>query len=513
MRDAQAAREHAIQDERESTAAEIQRLHIERDDALRDGRNQTNKFENELATLRSALERESSARASVETRHTELLLAMEDKEQKLQVALAEATTKTKEAEVVSRELDHARAEAEEHHRIQALNNERLTSLLSEQAETLRKLEEARARGEDLEDQIKFARAEGDEAFRALNEATREKDRLRTQSLEADRVLRDHIAEADGDRAVLEHQFSELQAAHETTERELKEALSDLDICKADLVGTREELQRTQHELSDSESMNAALREEVVRARVKHDDLTRKLAAADRTLNDMLDVAVAFRDTNVRLLSATQKSLSHAARLSSKHAASMMASTFDAVYDHSQSAEALAAYTTPIDWSDPLASLQILRRFDLDAYSETVLKAVTTIRKWQKQCKEYRDRARGKISFRNFAKGDLALFLPTRNSVAKPWAAFNGTQAQTILLIRSDVSCVVSFPHYFLTPSPQITAQLENREWIVARITSITERVVDHRVRWFLFCELSRRAEAILIGTELESLWVCSNVFI
>lgn len=433
MRDAQAAREQAIQDERESTAAEIQRLHIKRDDALRDGRNQTNKLENELATLRSALERESSARASVEVRHNELLLAMEDKERKLQSALAEATTNTKEIEAVSRQLDHARAETEEHHRIQALNDERLTCLLSEQAETLRKLEEARARGEDLEDQIKFARAEGDEAFRALNEATREKDRLRTQSLEADRVLRDHIAEADGDRAVLEHQFSELQAAHETSGRELKEALSELDICKADLVGTREELQRAQHELSESESMNAALREEVIRARVKHDDLTRKLAAVDRTLNDILGVAVAFRDTNLRLLSATHKSLSHAARLSSKHAASMMASTLDTAHDPSPSTE-VAPYASPIDWSDPLASLQILQRFDLDAYSETVLKAVTTIRKWQKQCKEYRDRARGKITFRNFAKGDLALFLPTRNSVAKPWAAFNGMQGLIMVLI-------------------------------------------------------------------------------
>lgn len=435
MRDANAAREQAVQDERESAAAEIQRLHVERDEAVRSSRDQSSKVDNEITTLRAALERETSARASVEARHAELLSAMEDKEQKLQVALAEATNKTKEAEVLSRALEYARAESEDHHRIQATNDERLTTLLSEQADTLRKLEEARARGEDLEDQIKFARTEGDEAFRALNEATREKDRLlRTQSQEADRLLRDHIAEADGDRAVLEHQFSEMQAAHETLERELKEALSELDVCKADLVGTREELQRAQHELAEGENMNTALREEVIRSRAKHDDLTRRLAAVNRMLTDMLDVAVAFRDTNARLLSATQKSLSHAARLSSRQTASMLESTtidgdarmsLSTTHDQSRTADALAAYTTPIDWSDPVASIHILREFDLDAFSDAVLKAVTTIRKWQKQCKEYRDRARGKISFRNFAKGDLALFLPTRNSVAKPWAAFNG----------------------------------------------------------------------------------------
>jgi len=46
---------------------------------------------------------------SVEARHNELLLAMEDKEQKLQSALAEATNKTKEVEVVFKTMDHARA--------------------------------------------------------------------------------------------------------------------------------------------------------------------------------------------------------------------------------------------------------------------------------------------------------------------------------------------------------------------------------------------------------------------
>ncbi|KAF8314918.1 hypothetical protein DL93DRAFT_2079518 [Clavulina sp. PMI_390] len=466
MREAQALREQQLHDERESTAAEMQRLQAERDAALQQKGDQNSRLEAEVANLRAALERETSARKAIEARHADLVSSMEDKEAKLQAALAEATSKTKEAEIAAREVERARAETEEHHRLQAAGDERLTTLLSEQAETLRKLEEARARGEDLEDQIKFARAEGDEAFRALNEATREKDRLlRTQSMEADRVLRDHIAEADGDRAVLEHQFSELQAAHETMQRELKEATAELDVRKADLEGVREELQRGQHELAEAEQLQSALREEVVKGRAKQDDLTRKLTAADRLLADMLDMAVGFRDTNARLLHSTQKSLSHATRLSSRQAAaSMIESTVvDTQLEATKTSDAQTAYMTPIDWSDPVASLQILRRFDLDAFAETVLKANSTIRKWQKQCKEYRDRARGKISFRNFTKGDLALFLPTRNSVAKPWAAFN-----------------VSFPHYFLKSTPQVAAQLETREWIVARITSISERVVDHR---------------------------------
>lgn len=40
---------------------------------------------------------------------------------------------------------------------------------------------------------------------------------------------------------------------------------------------------------------------------------------------------------------------------------------------------------------------------------------------------------------------------------------------------------VSFPHYFLNATGRLAEQLKSREWIVARITSISERIVDARV--------------------------------
>ena len=40
---------------------------------------------------------------------------------------------------------------------------------------------------------------------------------------------------------------------------------------------------------------------------------------------------------------------------------------------------------------------------------------------------------------------------------------------------------VSFPHYFLQATGHLADQLKTREWIVARMTSITEHVVDHNV--------------------------------
>jgi len=92
----------------------------------------------------------------------------------------------------------------------------------------------------------------------------------------------------------------------------------------------------------------------------------------------------------------------------------------------------------------------------------------SLRKWQKECKGYRERAKQataasaeKIAFRNFVEGDLALFLPTRNTTQHVWAAFNS-----------------GFPHYFLKPSGQVEEAIKTREWLVARITKVHERVVN-----------------------------------
>ncbi|KAF9332668.1 oligomeric, coiled-coil, peripheral membrane protein [Podila minutissima] len=121
-------------------------------------------------------------------------------------------------------------------------------------------------------------------------------------------------------------------------------------------------------------------------------------------------------------------------------------------------------------------LQTLDFSDLDITKATALikkKLFDTehlLKRWQRECKSLKEKynrasteAHDKIAFRNFKVDDLTLFLPTRNSVSKPWAAFN-----------------INFPHYFLQMTPTMANQLRNREWIVARITSITEAIVDKR---------------------------------
>ena len=109
-------------------------------------------------------------------------------------------------------------------------------------------------------------------------------------------------------------------------------------------------------------------------------------------------------------------------------------------------------------------------FDFDLFSEAIYKRFKEIehvaRKWQKEARAYRDKAHrsqneahDRIALRNFKDGDLALFLPTRDQATKPWAAFN-----------------VGAPHYFLRE--QDSHNLGKRDWLIARISKVEERVVD-----------------------------------
>ncbi|KAJ5601587.1 hypothetical protein N7510_011121 [Penicillium lagena] len=117
-----------------------------------------------------------------------------------------------------------------------------------------------------------------------------------------------------------------------------------------------------------------------------------------------------------------------------------------------------------------AFMECLSQFDVSVFGDVVVKRVKDIevlaRKWQKEARAYRDKyhrvqseAHDKIAYRTFKEGDLALFLPTRNQSIRSWAAFN-----------------VGAPHNFLRELD--SHKLQNRDWLLARITKIEERVVD-----------------------------------
>ena len=160
--------------------------------------------------------------------------------------LSSATEQAKEVETLRQELVQAKSEFRVVKGLEAAHSQEVKRLLEDQKLALARLEEDRQRGEDLQSQIKAARKENDDVNRVLKEASEEKDEiLRTQALEHDRIMRDHIAEADGDRAVLERHFFEAKAALEDSERHLKEVLSKIEVLTIDAVGLREELQHTE----------------------------------------------------------------------------------------------------------------------------------------------------------------------------------------------------------------------------------------------------------------------------
>ncbi|KAK4165847.1 autophagy-related protein 11 [Cladorrhinum sp. PSN259] len=139
-----------------------------------------------------------------------------------------------------------------------------------------------------------------------------------------------------------------------------------------------------------------------------------------------------------------------------------------------------------------AFITSLGSFDTDAFSETVYRRVKDVeslaRKLQRDARAYRERAHSvqkeahdKIAFRNFKEGDLALFLPTRNQRSGAWAAFN-----------------IGAPHYFLRE--QEAHRLQNREWLLARISRIQERQVDLSKTLQHRPEAGRRGN----GADLES---------
>ncbi|KAJ3516909.1 hypothetical protein NLJ89_g837 [Agrocybe chaxingu] len=207
VQEAKLHQEQQHQEERSALQAEIQRLKsgsIEAESSLSLEQERSARLERELHQVRAQMESEGVARRVLEERNVALSADISKQRTEIARALSDATEQAKQVELLRQERAQAQAEFQEVKELEKRNADKAMLLFEEQANTLRKLEEARARGEDLELQIQAARAESEEVHQALKEASSEKDRLlKAQASEHDRIIRDHIAEADGDRAVLD----------------------------------------------------------------------------------------------------------------------------------------------------------------------------------------------------------------------------------------------------------------------------------------------------------------------
>ncbi|KAJ5760714.1 hypothetical protein N7520_007870 [Penicillium odoratum] len=300
-------------------------------------------------------------------------------------------------------------------------------------------------------------------------------------------------------------------------KELSQVRTEMDSTKLELEQERAKLNTLHSQVSTGEIGSDALRGRIAEEERKHADLSQRLADAETKAQDLQDqkyelenkveaASEAERDaltryegrgtkcyeTSRQLYSQVDKLermleqlgfaiIQQDGRLVVQRASKLAASVSGLGESIAQSGivsakpdsallEWMRAESSEEEDAKFSAFLESLSRFDVSIFGDVVVKRVKDIellaRKWQKEARGYREKyhrvqseAHDKIAYRSFKEGDLALFLPTRNQAIRSWAAFN-----------------VGAPHYFLRE--QDSHKLNTRDWLLARISKIEERVVD-----------------------------------
>ncbi|OAA42617.1 Autophagy-related protein 11 [Metarhizium rileyi] len=271
----------------------------------------------------------------------------------------------------------------------------------------------------------------------------------------------------------------LQKKLESEEKKVGKLTEDLAARQSQVGCLEEELQSARQRMEDMQTKSSALtaRYDARDARTK--DLTQRLYAQSERLIRLLErcgyiVARKSGEMTIAKIPRSDRATQNpndssdpgnSIRRSVSLGTKSMADSADLEFMFWMNASDAATESEKYD-----AFIEKLGSFDTEVFSDTVYmrikEAEHKARKWQREARAYRDRAHtqqkdahDKIAFKNFKDGDLALFLPTRNQQAGAWAAFN-----------------VGFPHYFLRETD--AHRLRHREWLVARISRIQERVVD-----------------------------------
>ncbi|GAA5823115.1 hypothetical protein JCM3770_005256, partial [Rhodotorula araucariae] len=288
--------------------------------------------------------------------------------------------------------------------------------------------------------------------------------------EKDKLLRDQRSEAELDRAVLEKEAEELRTRLAARDKDVERAQARNRTMQDIVDGLREQVARWEKVAQAKAEDVDAVKREVANARREKEkgivDVQKELIRVTTLARDAVTLAGRMRDENnniARILNTPPPSKGEGS-----------ASELDKAVQVPTPVPQSAPDVSPVNYAegDLDELLRELKAYTHDSLTDAVKTKVDSLtsvtKKWVKEAKAYRERAHraasganDKIAFRNFAKGDLALFLPTRNSAVPVWAAFN-----------------VSFPHHFLSATGIVADQMKTREWIVARITSLTEKVVD-----------------------------------
>ncbi|GAA6010815.1 hypothetical protein JCM11491_002959 [Sporobolomyces phaffii] len=343
----------------------------------------------------------------------------------------------------------------------------------------------RARRVELEQEVEAGKVEADDVKKALEDTERDL----VETLNDVEALRERVAdqekqvgalqsEAELDRAVLEKELGEIRRAFEAEQVRVAHHERRNETLEEIAEGLREQVARWETVAETKEDVIRSLKDQIDAAQRDKEkgivDVQKELVQAQRQARAAVVVAGKLRDENdniTRALNAPPPPKSDAA--ASTTAIELERASQPPATDR---AAAIPSSTPSLDYAagdidDLVRELEQVSHVPLAEAIRNKMDGLTMMtKKWVKEAKAYRERAHraasganDKIAFRHFAKGDLALFLPTRNATVPVWAAFN-----------------VSFPHHFLSPKGVIAEQMKTREWIVARITSFSETIVDAR---------------------------------
>ncbi|KAJ5799515.1 uncharacterized protein N7518_001583 [Penicillium psychrosexuale] len=337
----------------------------------------------------------------------------------------------------------------------------------------------------------------------------------SQAMAENKALEEHIAKLESEAEERTKSFDEREAELSRLTTELSRAQSKSNDLTSELDKERSKY-NSLHSQITGESGSDALREQIAEEQQKQAEMSRKLAEAESEARNLKDQAAEWEkksrstsETEKQAVARSEARGTKSFELSSQlfaqveklgrmleqlgftiiqqdgqllvQRASKLSASLALGESLAQSGiVSLKPDTALLDWMKAespedeenkfSAFMESLAQFDVALFGDVVVKRVKDIellaRKWQKEARGYREKyhrvqseAHDKIAYRSFKEGDLALFLPTRNQAIRSWAAFN-----------------VGAPHYFLRE--QDSHKLQARDWLLARITKIEERVVD-----------------------------------
>lgn len=265
----------------------------------------------------------------------------------------------------------------------------------ERTRILTDLGEAQLIAQNYESELAGTKAELQATGAQLLQAQQDRDQaLKSQSAEAERLMRDRIAEADGDRAVLEHQNLTLTKDLEDARTAITEQLAaakNAAIRRED--GLKAELSFTKAQLREVQRRETVLADEVATAKDVSSALANKETHHTELAKDAVVLAGKYHDACQRLMGAIAASTTISGSLS--------------IPARGKTPPLASPSNADLKDSTVLGrSLETASAFELDSFTDAVLRTINLARKLSKSCKQYRELSRNKITISNFGKGDL-----------------------------------------------------------------------------------------------------------